>query len=197
MNDSYIMKEIDKTMNFIERKIYEGRLLIDIIDTEKNFYAEIKNSSYNFFEEEKREKTFKGILLLNEKEKELNEFKEKIKKNIWKLDSNGFIIIKYVNYDNLDIDLKKDAFENYLKIEGFIDIESYILLNKNSNEADSKQELIVMARMHEELLDESPEYEEYTINVMNESKCGGCSKKSGGCSKENGSCESCSGCCKK
>lgn len=197
MNDSYSVKEIDRTMNFIERKIYEGRLLIDILGIEKNFYIKIKNSNYNFLKEEESEKTFKGILFLNENEKELNEFKEKIKKNIWKLDSNGFIIIKYVNYDNLDIDLKKDSFENYLKLEGFIDIESYILLNKNSNEEDSKQELVIMARMHEELLDESPEYEEYTVNVINESKCGGCSKKSGGCNKENGSCRSCNGCCKK
>ncbi|MDS0525053.1 hypothetical protein NNC19_05115 [Clostridium sp. SHJSY1] len=192
MNNLYIMKEIEKTMNFAKRKIYEGKLLIDILDLDKKFFVEMKNNSYYFYDEkEENEKKFKGILLLSENVNDLNEFKLKIKKIIWKLDSNGFIIIKYVNNENFDIDLKKEEFENFLKYKGFLDIESYIILDKKSNEVDSEQGLVIIARLHEELLKESPEYEEYTINFVEEGKCGGCSKKSGGCNGKKGSCNSC------
>jgi hypothetical protein len=192
MDNLNIMEEIDKSMNFVMKKIHEGKLLIDILDKKSGLFIEIKNGRYNIYEEqEESRKGFQGILLLSENINDPEKFKLELRKKLWKLDSNGFIILRCANNDSKDVDLKEKEFEKFLKDEGFIDIESYIVLPNESNGEDSKQGLVITAKWHEDLLKESPEYEEYSINLVKSSKCGGCSKKSGGC-------ESCSGgCCKK
>ncbi|MBD7913007.1 MULTISPECIES: hypothetical protein [Clostridium] len=185
-----IQKEIDKSMQFVMKKISEGRLLVDTLEREDNLFIYIKNGRYDFYEEDEK-KSFNGILLLRENIEDLNKFKLELRKKSWNLNNNGFIILRYVNNDIDDIDLKGEEFQKFFKEEGFVDIESYILLTKDENEESSKKGLVVIGRWHEDLLKETPEYEAYSKNLVKSSKCGGCSKKSGGCSACSG------GCCKK
>lgn len=151
-------------------------------------------------------KSFKEISFLSEGIKELKDIRiirELSEKVYDQLGVNGYIVLRIINYDKFIIKNKeenifddneiitpiwKEDLINVLKNIGFVDIEVFGSFDKdNFNEINSSS-MIIRGRKYVDLLKDSPEYEEYSENVVEPTGCGGC------CSKRSGGCSGCSGC---
>lgn len=188
-----ILKEIQKNMNFLLKKVNNGKVLMKVIDEGKLININVKKGSYSIDDEENIfDEKYKGIIIVQQGRNYIEAFIEEIKQSIWKLDNNGFIILRYVNYEESNIEDFEKSFKEELIKQKYKDIESYIVIPKEKEGRDSKEQIVILAKWREELLKKSPEYESYSNNVEM-TKCSGCSKKStsdNGC----GGCNGCSGC---
>lgn len=165
---------------------------IDIVKNSEDFLNKFYKSG----------KSFKEISFLSEGIKELKDIRiirELSEKVYDKLGVNGYIVLRIINYDKFIIKnifddneiitpIWKEDLINVLKNIGFVDIEVFGSFDKdNFNEINSSS-MIIRGRKYVDLLKDSPEYEEYSENVVEPTGCGGC------CSKRSGGCSGCSGC---
>lgn len=196
MNSYNILDEVKKSKKFIDTKIDKGFIRVNNIGKD---VASIYINKNEFELKENDCDEYRGVFLYQEGENNLYDFKREIDKSRKYLNPNSFIILRYVDMYNDNIEYIEEELIKTCTLKKFIDIESYILL---PNEKRNYEELVIIARWHIDLLYDTPEYESYTENFYQKKSCGGCKSNSkegcGGCSgcgnKSNEGCSGCSGC---
>lgn len=179
MEDYNFIEEIEKSKKFISTKISNGFIKVNNIG--KNVASIFIDKETCVFKENSDDE-YKAIYLYQEDENNLYDFKNEIEKSKKFLSANSFIILRYVNLYNDNIEYIEEELIKTLTLKKFIDIESYIILPNNNRK---NKELIIIARWHIDLLDDVPEYESYSENFYRKKSCGGC-----GCGGK-GKCTSC------
>lgn len=205
-------------LEFIKEKLnVNDRLLIVGLEKKQDFINE--SSKYEYFIEKnscgflnnfyKKGKSFKEICFLCEATKELKEvstIRELSEKVYEQLGVNGYIVLQIINYDKFIISANKNEIfgcdeiiypiwkediVNVLKNIGFVDIEVYGSFDKDNFNEKNSNSMIIRARKYEDLLKDTPDYEEYSKNIVKSKNCCGCS------SKNSDYYSGCSGCLKR
>lgn len=200
MLDEGLLYEIDKTMKFVHKKITEGRMIVDKINSEKRLIINIKDGDYNIEEVNiNTDISYTNVLILGEEDTTLEDIKRSIEKEDENLDNGGLLVIKHLIFNEEHMDSVKEEILELLVNKGIEETKVYFVYSKTEL-ANKNLSVVIVGRKKLDLLKDSIEYEEYSSNMVIEKKCGGCgSKKEGCCSKKDG-CSSggCKGksCCK-
>lgn len=194
MIDKRLLNEIDKTIKFILKRITDGNIIVDKLNEEKNLFINIKNGKYEIIEcNIDTNSNYNGVLIIGEEVNTLNEIKREVEKENSILDNGGLLIIKYIISNKEHMDSVKEEILNFLNNKGIQDIKLYFVYSK-TDEANKILSVVATGRKHLDLLTDKPDYEEYSRNIVEDKKCGGCCSEKQGCNS--GSCEG-KGCCKK
>lgn len=183
-----IAKIIDGCMKFIYDYIDEGSIILNLPNYTDLIRVSIKNKMYEVHNTEIQENNFDGFMVCLESNININRLSEVIEKNSGYVKNNGIIAIKCRVLDTNEMCQKENLIIATLKKKGIQDISTFgIYLKGEYNGID----LVVIGRVHYELLEESREYEEYSNNIVQTKGCC-CNKKKGnsyggcqGCGKKN------------
>lgn len=193
MIDKRLLNEIDRTMKFILKRITDGKVIVDKVNEERKLFISIENGEYKIIEGNIDTKdSYKGVLIIGEEESTLEEIETEAEKESSILDNGGLLIIKHIISNKEHMDSVKEEILKFLNNKGIEDIKVFFVCSK-TNEENEILSLVAMGKKHLDLLEDRPDYEEYSTNIVEDKKCGGC------CSKKKGCSGGCNGkkCCKK
>ena len=194
MLDKRLLTEIDKSIKFILKRITEGNIIVDKINEEKKMFINIKNGEYEIIEcDIDTNSNYNGVLIIGEEDNTLKEIKREVEKENCILDNGGLLIIKYIISNKEHMDSVKEEILKFLNNREIEDIKLYFVCSK-TDEANKNLSVVAMGRKHLDLLTDKPDYEEYSRNIVEDKKCGGCCSEKQGCNS--GGCKG-KGCCKK
>lgn len=182
MIDKRLLNEIDTTTKFILKRITEGKVIVDKINEEKKLFISIKNGEYEIIEGKlDANRSYNGVLIIGEEENTLEEIKREVEKENSILDNGGLLIIKHIIFNKEHMDSVKEEILEFLNNKGIQDIKVFFVYSK-IDEANTKLSVVAMGRKYLDLLKDRPDYEEYSTNIVEDKKCGGCCSKKQGCS---------------
>jgi len=182
MIDKRLLNEIDKNIKFILKKINDGKMIVSKINEEKKMFINIKNGEYEIREFNiDKDSGYSDVLIVGEEENTLEEIKKEVEKEKAILDNGGLLIIKHIISNKEHMDSVKENILEFLNKKGIDDIKVYFVY-PNADLANKSLSVVVMGRKHLDLLKDRPDYEEYSSNIVEDKKCGGCSHKKEECS---------------
>jgi len=194
MIDKRLLNEIDKSIKFILKKITEGKMIVSKINEKEKMFINIKDGEYEIREfNVDKDSGYSDVLIVGEDENTLEEIKTEVEKEKSILDNGGLLIIKQIISNKEHMDSVKEEILEVFNEKGIEDIKVYFVYSK-TDLANKTLSVVLMGRKHLDLLKDRPDYEEYSSNVVEDKKCGGCSHKKEECSQ--GGCNGKS-CCKK
>lgn len=172
-----VEENIEESYNILEKN---GYIIIQIINNDKIIKKSIDKLPTIFIDFDNREIEFKRKYIING---------EKIELIIDALE-NGKKIKETLN-EKMTLLLKQDLI-NILEKVGFTNIEVYGSFEKEKFDIENSNIIVVRAQKYSTILEDKPEYEQYSSNYVKEKcKCGGCKNK---CNKNCSSCNK--GCCR-
>jgi len=194
MLDKRLLTEIDKTIKFILKRVTDGNIIVDKINDDKKLFINIKNGEYKIIEcNIETNSNYNGVLIIGGEEGTLQEIKKEVEKKNSILHNGGLLIIKHIISNNEHMDSVKEEILKIFNNKGIEDIKVYFVYSK-MDEANKNLSVVAMGRKHLDLLTDKPDYEEYSSNIVEDKKCGGCCSEKQGCNS--GGCNG-KGCCKK
>lgn len=172
-----VEEKIEESYNVLDKN---GYIIIQIINNDKIIKKSIDNLPTIFVDFDNREIEFKRKYIVNGEEIEL----------IIDTLENGKKI-KETSNEKMTLLLKQDLIDILEKV-GFSNIEVYGSFKKEKFDIVDSNIIVVRAQKYSTILEDKPEYEQYSSNYVKEKcKCGGCKNK---CNKDCSSCNK--GCCR-
>lgn len=171
---------IEKYMKFIYRYVHKGTIILNLPYSKNKVKINVENNNYEIEEDYDIKNKTEGIIIVLEESFSMKKISDEINKSYDLINNKGIVAINCRAFDERDMINKENLIYAVLKKMKIQDIKTFGIYLKDENQGI---DLMVIGRVHLDLLDEGKDYGGYSLNVVRSRCCGGCGKKKKNCSE--------------